>query len=138
MPLITDIEVDFKVHDAYVAFSSEVVRIALLSPAAFAFFVALAGEHPTPAAFKALLAPAQCSLSIGFSFMAIAVFLGLAHRYCAIDFMTTYIDNTRDSKGSKGDWRLVASTIAILAAPTCLVIGAGFLFRAILQIVVQS
>jgi hypothetical protein len=135
---ITDIEVDFKIHDAYVSFSAEVVRIALLSPALFAFFVALAGEHPTAETVAKLLAPARCSVTVGFSFMAVAVFFGLAHRYCAVDFMATYIDNARDAKSSKGDWRLAASSFAIWAAPFCLVVGAAMLFKAVFQIAFQS
>ena len=92
---IKDTEVDFKIHDAYVAFSSEIVRIALLSPLVFPFFAAFAGKDPDVKAVAAVFAPAHCSLSLGLICMAVAVFFGSLHRYFAVDFMSDYIEMER-------------------------------------------
>jgi hypothetical protein len=135
MPDINDVEVDLKIHDAYVAFSAEVVRLALLSPAVFVFFVAVAGEHPNRDAFAKLLAPARCNLVVALSFMAAAVFFGLAHRYWASDYMSTLVRKTRRRESTKGDWRLSACSFAICAAPACLLIGAVFLFISVYNII---
>jgi hypothetical protein len=34
---VHDVEHDFRIHNAYVAFSAEVARLALLAPVAFSF-----------------------------------------------------------------------------------------------------
>jgi len=134
MPGIDDVEVDLKIHDAYVAFSAEVVRLALLSPAVFALFVVLAGEHPTREALVKVVAPARGTLVAGLCFMAAAVLFGLAHRYLAVDFMATHVYNKREGKSSK-DWRLPAASLAILAAPACLLIGSVLLFVSIYKVI---
>jgi len=90
-----DTEVDFKIHDAYVAFSSEIIRIALLSPLVFPFFAAFAGKDPKQEDVLAVFAPARCSLSLGLICMAVAVFFGLLHRYFAVDFISDYIERER-------------------------------------------
>ena len=178
---IKDTEVDFKIHDAYVAFSSEIVRIALLSPVLFAFFVALAGkdpDHPKLADVKTLIEPIHCSLYWGFIFMALAVLSGLLHRYFAVDFIGNLIDKTRKQKmtplvltanqisvikttvtsitdenidqintaiNADITKKLIKinrlynsaknfSTWTIIFAPLFLFIGAGFLFKAVFQI----
>lgn len=130
---------DFKVHDSYVAFSAEVVRIALLSPALFTFLAALASkpeqEQTRVEALACLLWPAICSLGFGFTFMAAAVMFGLAHRYCAIDFMATYIENRRKGRSFRGDWRLPASTFTIGASALSLALGASCLLLAVYQVI---
>lgn len=71
MTEIRDIEVDFKVYDGYVAFSAEIVHLALLSPAACAFFIALAGKDVTPEKFLQLIAPGRAWLSASLVCMAL-------------------------------------------------------------------
>lgn len=137
MSEINDIDVDFKVHDGYIAFSAEVVRLALLSPAIFAFFVTLAGEHPSIQNFATLIAPAASSFSWGLTFMAAAVLFGLSHRYCAIDFMCTLVENRRRGVTAEHSPLLLkASTVSIFAAPICLLLGAILLFRAVFKILI--
>ena len=131
---INDLEVDFKVHDGYVAFSAEVVRLALLSPAAFAFFVAFAGKDPTTASFTNLIAPGNCWLVASLLFMAFAVLFGLSHRYCAIAFMAALVEKRRKCGSMAGDWRTWTSSISIFFAPICLLTGTSLLFVAMFKI----
>ena len=131
---IQDIEVDFKVHDGYVAFSAEVVRLALLAPTAFAFFIALSGTDATPQTFARLIAPGKAWLISSLAFMALATLFGLCHRYCAIDFMCTLIEMRRKGGSMRGDWRTWGSSVSIFAAPLCLLLGAIFLFVAIAKV----
>lgn len=135
---VNDLEIDFKVHDGYVAFSGEVVRVALLSPAVFAFIVALSGEQPTRESISTMIAPGMNSMAISFIFMALAIFFGLFHRYLAIDFMATLVEKRRKDEGMRGDWRTWASTISIVAAPFFLAVGAAFLLVAVFQILSGS
>jgi hypothetical protein len=129
-----EIELDFKVYEGYVAFSSEIVRLALLSPAIFAFFVALAGKEPTATSLRVLIAPASSSLAVSLVFMGLAVFCGLAHRYCAIDFMSELLNMKRKGKESFRNWRLAASYFFIVAAPLSLLLGACSLFVAVFRV----
>ena len=131
---IQDINIDFKVHDGYVAFSAEVVRLALLAPTAFAFFIALSGENPTPRAFASLIEPGREWLIASLAFMTLSVFFGLCHRYCAIDFMFALVDNQRKGKSMREDWRPRASSVSIFAAPICLLAGAALLFVALVKV----
>ncbi len=159
---IKNTEVHFKIHDAYVAFSSEIVRIALLSPLVFPFFMAFAGKDPNAKAVAAVFAPAHFSLSLGLIFMAVAVCFGLVHRYFAVDFMSDYIERerkkaqlsvlptTNNQNTTNAITEKIAEldescrtdleicTFAIKAAPICLLFGAGFLFYAVSQILTGS
>jgi hypothetical protein len=128
MTEIQDIEIDFKVYEGYVAFSSEVVRLALLSPTVFAFFVAVAGKDAAIKNLKDVIEPGRYQLMAGLAFMAMAVLFGLLHRYCAIDFMCTLVEERRRFKHRDKGWRLRASSAAIWAAPLCLLLGAASLF----------
>lgn len=89
------LDYDFKLHDAYIAFSAEIVRLALLSPVLISFLLVFAGTTPKVEEFAKLLRPAHCSLALGFIAMAIAVCLGLLHRYFATDFMATRVEYLR-------------------------------------------
>lgn len=127
-------EIDFKVHDGYVAFSSEIVRLALLSPAAFAFFIALAGEDPSTETFSRLIAPGQSWLIGGLVMMSLAVFFGLLHRFLAIDFMFELVSCRRKGGSMAGSWRTWASDWVLALAPICLFLGAISLFIAIFKV----
>src|SRR5690242_13900970 len=126
-----DLDPDFKVHDGYVAFSAEVVRLALLSPAAFALFIALAGKDSTSEAFAKLIGPGRGQLVVSFVFMGLAVFFGLLHRYCASKFMATLVAKRRSGGSMRGEWSTWASTMSIFGAPASLFVGAAFLFTAV-------
>jgi hypothetical protein len=63
--------------------------------------------------------------------MAMAVVLGLAHRYFAIDYMTTMIEHLRKGYDDLSDWRLAASTFLIVAAPLFLAAGTCLIFFAV-------
>lgn len=136
MALAEDLENDFKVQEGYIAFSAEVVRLALLGPAVFALFVALAGEHPTPNGLADLIRPGKCWLFAGLMFMAAAVLLGLCHRYNAVVFMEELVKKRRanmiESMKDESSGRL--SEVAILLAPLCLTLGAALLFVAVFQV----
>ena len=131
---VQDIEVDFKVHDGYVAFSAEVVRLALLAPTAFAFFLALSGEDAKAQDVARLIAPGQGWLFGSLAFMTFAVLFGLCHRYCAIDLMCVLVEKRRKGESMRGDWRTWASSISIFAAPFCLTVGAALLFVAFFKV----
>lgn len=131
---IDDIQVDFKVHDGYVAFSGEVVRLALLSPAVFAFVAALAGKDATTDMIIRIMEPGRTSLMAGLMLMALAILSGLAHRYCAIAFMARLVEKQRNGGNMRGDWRTLASSISIFLAPLFLSFGAAFLFCAVYQV----
>ena len=131
---IHDIEHDFKVLDGFVAFSAEIVRLALLSPAVFTFLIALSGEETTLKNFVKIVCPGRSWLIAALVFMALAVSLGLMHRYVATDFMSTYIEKKREGKNMKGDWRILWSKILIFAAPLCLLIGTSLLFISLFNI----
>lgn len=134
MANIDDIEVDFKVHDGYVAFSGEVVRLALLSPAVFAFVAALAGKDATTEMLRRIMEPGRTWLVAGLILMALAILFGLVHRYCAIAFMASLVEKRRDSGKMRGDWRTWASSISIFLAPLFLCGGAALLFVAVYRI----
>ncbi len=129
-----DSEIDFKVHNGYVAFSAEIVRLALLSPVAFTFFITLAGKDADIHSLRQLIQPSLHYLFASFLFMALAVFFGLCHRYCAIDFMATLVERRRKGGSMSGDWRVVASSASIWAAPFCLFFGASLLFIAVFKV----
>lgn len=131
---INDPDVDFKIHDGYVAFSTEIVRLALLSPTAFAIFIALAGKDATIATFRKLIEPGQGWLMVSLISMAFAILFALAHRYVAIDFMYALVKAKREGRSLKGNWRGWSSDWAIILAPLCLLIGAITLFLAFFTI----
>jgi len=133
---IDEIDVDWKVHDSYVAFSTEVVRLALLSPTILAFLVILAGEKPNANAVSALLAPVGWSLYAGFFCMAMAVLFGLGHRYFAADYMTTLIEKRR-GKNLANKRLLKIATGCIALAPAFLFLGSGCLLWAVLRVVTR-
>lgn len=136
---------DYKLHDAYVAFSAEIVRLALLSPALFTFLVPFFSKDKGLVEFSAQMKPAACSLALGFSAMVAAIFFGLAHRYYATDFMATYIENRRkagkadpsDRPHTKGDTRsrLRAATFSIALSAFSLFVGAALLLRSLYVVI---
>jgi hypothetical protein len=77
---------------------------------------------------------ARSSLTAGLVFMALAVLFGLLHRYLAIDYMCTLVEMKRAGAARFDDWRLKASTFAILVAPLSLLAGASLLFIAVAQV----
>jgi hypothetical protein len=118
------LEYDFRIHDAYIAFSAEIVRLALLAPAALSFLVVIAGKEATADKIHALILSGAMWFVVGLFLLFAAVLFGLIHRYVATDYMTTYIEFLR-GKGNKGlDVRLKISRVAIGAAPLCLALGA--------------
>ena len=129
-----DNEIDFKVHDGYVAFSREIVRLALLSPLVFTFFITLAGKDADIHSLRQLIQPSLHYLFASFLFMALAVFFGLFHRYCAIDFMATLVERRRKGGSMSGDWRVGAASASIWVAPFCLFFGASLLFITVFKV----
>jgi hypothetical protein len=122
-----DFDDDFKIHDRYVRFSAEVIRLAMLAPAAVAFLIGKpAAEHGAE-----LTALTLCALKWALAFMTAAVLLGLAHRYLAIDLMQTLVENERKGLHSSKDWRFKASTYTIVLAPIFLAVGIASLFVAL-------
>jgi hypothetical protein len=114
---------DFKVHDAYVAFSAEVVRLALLGLTAIPFLVATVGKHVPLEKLMRTLEPGLFWLASGVGLLAMAIALGLSHRYVAIDYMSTHIEFLRGKIDKEPEWRLTAATFAIGGAAGALALG---------------
>lgn len=128
---IRDFDVDLNIHDRYVAFSAEVVRLSLLAPVVLAFFATYlqkTTDHGQDA-FK----QASSSFEWCFIFMALAVGCGLAHRFFAIEFLQWVVEKKRGIEPSKahGHFLSGASTLSIIATPSLLAVAAWFLLQAV-------
>jgi hypothetical protein len=120
---IESLEHDFRVCDAYVGFSAEIVRLALLTPTAMTSLVLIAGKDSPAVTIHKLLMTAGPWLISGLCILFVAVALGLIHRYAAADFMSTYIERLR-GRGDKGlKTRLRLARRAIFWAPIALALG---------------
>ncbi len=116
---------DFRIHDAYVAFSAEVARLALLAPVALSFVIAFVGDKGDLNKVRSLLAPSARWIEPGLFWIGLAIVLAMAHRYFAIDFMAEYLDLARNDRRRSRWMRITswASRITIVAAPISLAIG---------------
>jgi len=128
-------DTDFRVHDGYVKFSSEIVRLALLSPTVFLLLVGIAGENVSREYYLALLKPGLKTLAFGLVFMSLAIVFGFAHRYFAMDFMSNLIETYR-GKDRKTELEVLKwlNLATIILAPISLVIGASCMFVALFRI----
>lgn len=113
------------------------MRLALLAPAAVAFFVALAGHEADGDSIKASLKGVSSTLGLSFIFFGIAILAGLAHRYISTDSLVCIIERDRafdrkdiaEAKRLKPgvQWRLKVAGPLLGIAAISLACGAGFL-----------
>jgi hypothetical protein len=130
---VEDNSVDFKIHDGYVAFSSEIVRLALLAPAVFVFLIDYFYQKKTGLTGE-VVDMAVNTLIAALAFMAAAIMFALAHRYIANDFMSELILVRRKGGSMKGSWRTRWATLTIFAAPACLAIGVALMFVVLIKV----
>ena len=118
------LEYDFRLHDAYVAFSAEIVRLAVLAPVAASFLIAFAGDNAGRQALLDLFAPTLAMLRLSFLLLGCAIVFALLHRYFAADFLAEYVEQLRRQSTTT---RLTRASriarISIALAPTCLAAG---------------
>jgi len=131
---------DFKIHDAYVAFSAEVARLALLGPVVLSFLVLFAGENPDRAKLVEFLKPGLLWIAWSLLTLGISVSLALGHRYFANDFMAEHIDLLRKNRKDSG-WKMFTSktaTFCIVVAPVCLAVGWALMLMALYKVLSVS
>jgi len=89
---------DLAVLDRYQAFSSEIVRLALLGIAGYGFLISnvvLRGTSGNPTAFSDRFFDHPKLLAAGLAFLALSTCTALAHRYFSTDCMTHFIRRLR-------------------------------------------
>ncbi len=89
---------DLAILDRYQAFSSEIVRLALLGIAGYGFLlsnVVLKGISGSPAAFSDRFFNHPKLLAAGLAFLALSACAALAHRYFSTDCMSHFIRRLR-------------------------------------------
>jgi hypothetical protein len=141
-------EKDMRFLDLFQAFSTEIIRLSLITISGIGFFVVVFGKDVTLSSIRTAFRPAAFFLGLTFIFLGIAIAAALGHRFISTDSMVTLLEKLRaKARGDEADarrhheemeWRLQISGPLLFIASFTLALGAASLARVFYMVIIGT